>query len=175
MVKTISVSLSPRSVGAAIREIEKYRKSLDDKAETLRRRIAERIAMYASHGFQSSVSDTRLDGAETPRPRVDVTVEDNGNITTVLASGEDAIWIEFGAGVYYNTPAGSSPHPMGAQLGLTIGSYGKGHGAKNVWGYIDEQGELVLTHGTPAAMPLYKAALRVAQEYPSLAREVFGA
>lgn len=174
MAKTISFSLSTRSVGKAIKALEKYNQNLDAKTDELRERLATRIAMYALAAFQSSVPATRLDGGEVPRPDVKVNVETNGNIATVIAFGEDVYWIEFGAGIYYNAPVGSSPHPMGEKLGLTIGSYGKGRGSRVTWGYYDENGDLVLTHGTPAAMPLWRAAERVAAEYPQIAKEVFG-
>jgi hypothetical protein len=173
MAKTISFSLSSRSIGNAVKELETYNRSIDEKVKRLRDIIAERLRDYAEQGFLSSPPATRLDGIEVPPPDVKVTTEPDGNITAVIASGEDVYWIEFGAGVYYNTPVGSSPHPMGQEFGLTIGSYGKGRGSRKTWGYY-EDGKLVLTHGTPANMPMWKAAERVAAEYPQIAKEVFG-
>ena len=92
----------------------------------------------------------------------------------VIANGEDAVWVEFGAGVYHNGSVGSSPHPKGAELGMTIGSYGNGRGSRRVWGYYDEGG-LVLTRGTPAQMPMYSAAKAVCEKIDEIARRVFGA
>lgn len=96
------------------------------------------------------------------------------NVSVVVASGEDAVWVEFGAGVYHNGAAGSSPHPKGNELGFTIGSYGKGNGRKTTWGYLDDDGELHLTHGTPATMPMYRAMETVSEEVYLIAKEVFG-
>jgi hypothetical protein len=104
---------------------------------------------------------------------VDVVVEDNGNMTLVIANGTDAVFMEFGAGVYYNGAVGSSPNPLGAALGFTIGSYGFGQGKKEVWGYMGEDGRLHLTHGTPASMPLYRALQSVVNDIEQIAREVF--
>jgi hypothetical protein len=81
--------------------------------------------------------------------------------------------MEFGAGVYYNGAVGSSPNPLGTGLGFTIGSYGKGNGRKEVWGYRGEDGEIHLTHGAPASMPLYKAVQSVSRDIARIAREVF--
>ena len=94
-------------------------------------------------------------------------------ITTVIAEGEDAVWCEFGAGVYHNGSAGSSPNPYGKDLGFTIGNYGKGYGKRTAWGYF-EDGELVITRGTPASMPMYNAVQEVARKAIEIAREVFG-
>lgn len=104
---------------------------------------------------------------------VTVSVEHKSGSSLVIASGEDAIWVEFGAGVYHNGSAGSSPHPKGTELGFTIGGYGKGDGKKNIWGYYSD-GELKLTHGTPAKMPMYRAVQTVCNEIASIAKEVFG-
>jgi hypothetical protein len=81
--------------------------------------------------------------------------------------------MEFGAGVYYNGAVGSSPNPLGTDLGFTIGSYGKGNGRKEVWGYCGEDGEIHLTHGAPSSMPLYKAVQSVLRDIARIAREVF--
>ena len=102
-----------------------------------------------------------------------MSVSERGDISVIVADGEDAVWVEFGAGVYHNGSAGSSPNPYGAQLGFTIGSYGKGYGKANAWGYYDENNNLVLTRGTPASMPMYRAAQAVAKQSLKIAREVF--
>jgi hypothetical protein len=50
------------------------------------------------------------------------------------------------------------------KLGFTIGSYGKGRGKGRAWGYYGDGGELIITHGTPAQMPLYRAFRDVIDE-----------
>ena len=66
---------------------------------------------------------------------------------------------------------GNSPHPKGAELGYTIGSMGR-NGRKKAWGYY-QNGALVLTHGTPASMPLYNATVMVCNEIDRIAWEIF--
>ena len=90
----------------------------------------------------------------------------------MIASGEDAIWAEFGAGVYHNGSAGASPHPKGSEFGFTIGGYGYGQGKKAVWGFY-EGDELMLTHGAPASMPMYRSVQWVCDEIYKIAKEVF--
>lgn len=172
MAKKISLSLNERSIDRAIKEIEDYRRSIPVKTDRLRTRIAEIIAEQAQHGFSASGVDDTLNGGMRPA-NVSVTIANSGNVTVVLAEGADAVWVEFGAGVYHNGPPGSSPNPLGSALGYTIGSYGEGYGKKKVWGYYDGA-ELVLTHGTPATMPMYRAVQAVCNSYAQIAKEVFG-
>ena len=171
--KVIQVGLSVKDINKAIREVEKFRKDFQNKVDTYRKRIAEEIAVQASLGFGSSIVDDVVNGGSR-QPDVQVHVGHNGNIAVVVAEGEDAVWCEFGAGVYHNGSVGNSPNPYGDNLGFTIGSYGKGYGKKQVWGYYDEDSNLVLTRGTPATMPMYNAAQEIMRKSVDIAREVWG-
>lgn len=170
--KVIRFSLDANDIEKAIREIERYKVEFLKKVETYRQRVAEEIAMSASLKFGSAVMDDVIKGS-TRKPNVTVNVDERGGISVVVADGEDAVWCEFGAGVYHNGSAGSSPNPYGNGLGFTIGSYGKGYGKRKAWGYYDN-GQLVLTRGTPATMPMYNAAQEVTRKAITIAREVFG-
>ena len=170
--KTISFSLSEKGIDQALKELEVYKQELKRKTLLLREKIAKRLAEEAQRGFQDAVVDDLIH--ENPKPaQVVVTVDNRGDLTVVIADGEDAVWVEFGTGVYHNGSAGSSPHPSGTELGMTIGGYGKGYGNRKVWGYY-EDGELHKTHGTPAAMPMAKAVTAVCDALPELVKEVFG-
>ena len=167
--KVIEFSLS--EIDKAILELEKYKIEFQKKVDTYRKRIAEEIAVNASLNFGSSVIDDRLRGGPR-KPNVVVDVNDRGNISVVVANGEDAVWCEFGAGVYHNGSVGSSPNPYGKKLGFTIGSYGFGRGKQTAWGYYDN-GEVVITRGTPASMPMYNAVQEVTKKAIEIAREVW--
>lgn len=169
--KVIRFGLSVRDINSAIRELERYKQDLIRKTDLLREKVAERLAELARTGFAGAVVDDLLQGGQRIA-QVDVSIDQRENITLVIARGEDAIWVEFGAGVHYNGSAGASPHPKGAELGFTIGGYGKGMGKKDTWGFY-EDGELHLTHGTPAVMPMYNAVKTVCDEIADIAREVF--
>lgn len=174
MSKTvIRFGLDVKEISRAIREVKKFKRDFRKKVDTYRKRIADEIAVQASLNFGNTIVDDVLNGSPR-RPNVTVSVSDSGNIAIVVADGEDAIWCEFGAGVYHNGAVGSSPHPKGGSLGFTIGSYGKGFGNKKVWGYYDENDNLVLTHGTPASMPMYNAAQDIMRKAVQIARGVFG-
>ena len=168
----ISLTLNTDDIERAIRELEKYKQDFQKKVDNYRKKLAEEIAVNASLNFGSAEIDDRTRGGSR-RPEVTVDVNDSGDISVVVANGEDAVWCEFGAGVYHNGSVGSSPHPYGSDLGFTIGSYGKGYGKAKAWGYYDD-GELVITRGTPASMPMYNAAQEVMKRAIGIAREVFG-
>lgn len=170
--KVISFSLNDSDINRAIAELKQYKQEFLKKVEEYRKRVAEEIADNASLRFGSAAMEHTVRGTSR-KPDVTVGVSEMGNISVVVANGEDAVWCEFGAGVYYNGSVGSSPNPYGKDLGFTIGSYGKGYGKGNAWGYYDEKGELVITRGTPASMPMYNAAQEVAKKAIQIAREVF--
>lgn len=169
--KVITFGLSAREINRAIKELEQYKQEIIRKTDLLREKVADRLAELAKSGFAGAVVDDLLRGGQRTA-QVDVTIEDRENVTLVIANGEDAIWAEFGAGVHHNSSPGSSPHPKGSKLGFTIGSYGKGMGKKDTWGFY-EDGELRLTHGAPATMPMYNALKTVCDEISEIAREVF--
>ena len=171
MSRTITVPLSEAGIKDAIKKLQEYKKWILERANILVERVAREIATEAQAGFSSAFGDDLLSG-DGRASDATVTVETNGGTSIVRASGRDVVFVEFGTGVYHNTPAGSSPHPKGAELGLTIGSFGKGNGRKEVWGFYDG-GELRLTHGTPAALPMYRAAKVVAGRIGEIAQEVF--
>jgi len=163
------LSLSDSSIEAAINQVKDYQKSLEDKTRKLRLRVSEELMQLCEEGFNGSVyDDIILEGARVPD--VEVTANEEGKISVVAAIGKEAVFAEFGAGVYYNP--GGSPNPLRPPGVVEIGTYGKGHGARKVWGFR-EDGELKLTHGTPASMPMYRAIQEIASRLPDIAREVF--
>lgn len=174
--KVISFGLSESEISRALKELAEYKQEILRKTELLREKVAERLADEARSGFSGAVVDEQIlkGGSASPKyAQVDVSVDNRGSVTVVVASGEDAVWVEFGAGVYFNGSPGSSPHPRGAELGMIIGGFGKGNGKKETWGFY-EDGELKLSRGTPARMPMSRAVTTVCNDIQEIAKEVFG-
>lgn len=168
------VGLNTNDLQALIDRLNAYRDSLEDRAERLRQLFAERVAWRAASGFSTALTSDIFVGASPPPSNVSVSVTDDGDVTLVIADGEEAVFIEFGAGVYYNGAAGSSPHAWGASNGFLIGQYGKGQGKKNVWALPGSTHDMpILTHGTPAAMPMYHGVQDALVVLTDLARSVF--
>lgn len=174
--KVISFGLSESEISRALKELAEYKQEILRKTELLREKVAERLADEARSGFTGAVVDEQIlkGGSASPKyAQVDVSVDNRGSVTVVVAKGEDAVWVEFGAGVYFNGSPGSSPHPRGVELGMTIGGFGKGNGKKETWGFY-EDGELKLSRGTPARMPMSHAVTTVCNDIQEIAKEVFG-
>ena len=101
--KVIRVSLSEKDIDRAIKELEQYKREIIRKTELLRTKVAERIANFAQSGFNGAVVDDLTNesgGARTAE--VQVSIDERENVSIVIAAGEDAVWVEFGAGVYHN-------------------------------------------------------------------------
>lgn len=161
-------------VDSAIKELNEYKKELAGKEKRLREAIAEHIERDAQSGFDRSVVEDFVNGTNRMAD-VRVSIQESGNTHIVVTgtNSNDAVWVEFGAGVYHNGGVGTSPHPKGNELGFKIGMYGKGHGKSQSWGYVDDEG-LHITHGTPATMPMYRATMNVIGQLPQIVKEVWG-
>lgn len=171
--KTITFTLDEASINEAIREIEEYRDDLPRKMKRLRNLVGERIAWSASRGFRTALVGDIVSGNYEPVNDVTVSVDEQDNMTVVIADGNEAVFIEYGAGISNNGAARSSPHPWGAEQGFLIGTYGKGLGARPIWAFKSEDGEKVLTRGTPAAMPMYRGWMDAKRVLDDLIEEVF--
>lgn len=100
--------------------------------------------------------------------------------------GENAVWCEFGAGVYHNT---GNQHPLVGKIDgiVPIGTYGKGNGKKDGWVFASETvssahfkpfgktkdgKDLYYTHGILGTHFMYKTALMLRQNYTDMAKEI---
>lgn len=165
MAKTIiKMSLSADSIDKAKRELMAYRKSLDSKKDKLLERLGEIGVREASVRFTTAMYDGVNDSS--------VMLKTVKNGYAIVAEGHAVAFIEFGAGVYHNP---GEPYPNPRPEGIVgIGEYGKGYGKRQAWGFKDESGELVITHGNPAAMPMWYASEEMRSKIMKIAQEVFG-
>ena len=164
MAKIIKMDLSVDSIDAAIKELTAYRNSLEMKKNKLLEELANIGVREASVRYTTAMYDGVND--------TDVSLEMTATGYAIKATGQAVFFIEFGAGVYHNS---GEPYPNPRPEGVVgIGQYGKGHGKRQAWGFVDESGELVITHGNPAAMPMWYASEEMQNNILKIAREVFG-
>lgn len=167
----LSIALSEKSISDAIKQVKQYKQWVDRKT----RELTERLAIIGAHeavvrfsgAYYTDDNDTVVD----VYPHSVVATHGSGYI--ISASGTVLYFIEFGAGVYYN---GAEPYPLPRPKDVAkIGEYGQGKGKQDTWGYYrnGDKNDLVLTHGTPAAMPMYHATQEMRRELTRIAREVF--
>lgn len=158
------MNLSVDSITNAIEELKAYQNSLDRKKDKLLEELAHIGVKEASVRFTTAMYDGVNDSH--------VTLERTSNGYTIVAQGKAVAFIEFGAGVYHN-PGEPYPNPRPSGI-VGIGEYGKGHGKRQAWGFKDDSGELVITHGNPAAMPMWYASEEMRSKILKIAKEVFG-
>ena len=158
------MKLSSSSIRGAINELKSYRDSLDAKTNKLLEELAYIGVKEASIRFTTAMYDGVNDSSVTLEP-----IKDG---YCIKAEGKAVAFIEFGAGVYHN-PGEPYPNPRPAGI-VGIGEYGKGYGKRQAWGYRDESGELVVTHGNPAAMPMWYASEEMRNAIKAKFVEVFG-
>lgn len=168
--KTIKINLSQKSIQDAIKQLRQYQSSLKSKNEIFVRRLSE----LGIPVIDQNISMAQGDSDKNHNTYIKINTFGDFSQATLVCEGTDLLFIEFGAGIHYNTPAGSSPHPKGEEFGYTIGSYGQGKGKNDSWTYESETGEWVRSYGTESTMPVYKASVEIMQNIRKIAKEVFG-
>ena len=158
------MDLSTASIDNAIKELKAYRYTLDQKKDKLLEELAKIGVREASVRFTTAMYDGVNDSSVTLKPIA-------GGYC-IEAEGNAVAFIEFGAGVYHN-PGEPYPNPRPSGI-VKIGEYGKGRGKRQAWGFRDASGNLVITHGNPAAMPMWYASEEMRSKILKIAKEVFG-
>ena len=162
--KVIKIGLSVDSIDNAIKELKAYRDSIEIKKRSLLKALGEIGVREASVRFTTAIYDGTNDSS--------VSLEATTQGYAIVARGNAVAFIEFGAGVYHN-PGEPYPNPRPSGI-VGIGEYGKGRGKRQAWGFKDDSGELVITHGNPAAMPMWYASEEMRSKILKIAQEVFG-
>ena len=164
MRKTIiKVGLSEQDINRAIKELNRYKQDFLKREKRLLEGLAEIGLKEASVRFTTAMYDGTND--------VSVRLDTTKNGYAIVAEGKVVAFIEFGAGVYHN---GSEPYPNPRPSGIVgIGEYGQGKGKRKAWGYEDENGEVVITRGNPAAMPMWYASEEIKNSVLKVVKEVF--
>ena len=164
MRKTIiNVGLGEKGISQAIQELKRYKQEFLKREKRLIKGLAEIGLKEASVRFTTAMYDGTND--------VSVTLDVINNGYAIVAEGQAVAFIEFGAGVYHN---GSEPYPNPRPNGIVgIGEYGQGKGKQKAWGYKNENDELVITRGNPAAMPMWYASEEIKNSVLKVVREVY--
>lgn len=170
--------MSIRIIGIeqVLSHLDSYKNSLDSKLHRLCEKLAEIGVDIARSGFESAQYDG-INDVEVNAP-----VWESENKLVIYATGNAVAFIEFGTGVHY-----SEEHPKAAELGAIRGSYGKGKGSNEYWGYYGSagtngeivrttqtKGNVVLTQGNPPARAMFNSAEEMKAKIVEIAKEVFG-
>lgn len=180
MPKTIKFNLgNVAEIKRAAAEIRAYSYWVQNKT----REIAEQLSLIGIQEASIRFANAMYDGTNNVHVETKESADGEHYIFTIIAEGQAVCFIEFGSGVYHNTAAYPLVKPEGV---VGIGEYGKGKGKQNYWGYYgDNPGSngwliqnskgrsVVITHGNPAAMPMYYATSEMRQRILAIAKEVF--
>ena len=164
MKKTvIKCTLDSDDIARAIKDLKQYKKQFLEREKKLLQGLAEIGLKEASVRFTTAMYDGTND--------VSVKLDKTNNGYVIVAEGQAVAFIEFGAGVYHNT---GEPYPNPRPEGIVgIGEYGTGKGKRKAWGYLNENNEVVITRGNPAAMPMWYASEEIKNSILKIVREVF--
>lgn len=173
-MKTIRIDVTNReSIRHAIADLESVKKEWQRKANVCCEMIAAMLADQITANLQAiPYTDDLIDVKNhQPVPRLTTSspmaASAHGN--KVYIDGAEVAFIEFGAGIYHNGAGQSNPLSQAVQFDTAIGSYGKGQGNRNYW-FVAHN---LISRGTPAYMPIYRAILAIQPEIPTMIRQVF--
>lgn len=161
MPKTISIKLDSKSIDNAIKQVNDYKNGLRYKTDLLVRELARIGKETATPAFISPAGEND--------PAV-VYVELQGEAkAAVIADGESAVFVEFGAGV------GVNEHPQANEFGFHDGSYSESVTAQYYLSGYDHW----IYNGTwytmiPAGKGMWEASKAMREAIEPTARKVFG-
>ena len=161
-MKIVIDPFDKESVNNAIKELERYKRWVQEKEDILRQRLAQLGGSIASMEFSQAVYNGTND--------VSVRFEDNGNKATIFAEGSAVLFIEFGSGEKYG-----GGHPDAGKFGYGPGTYSEGPNGKGHWndpnGWYYAHGKR--SFGNPPAMAMVHARDAILEQLTAIAREVF--
>lgn len=146
--------VSRQQINGLLRRIDRTSRRIDRQSESLMDRIESKIISVAKRQINSIHNRDVYE----PSTIMKGVTEHFNNLAKghVEWTGYQVTFIEFGTGIHFNGNVGSSPHPNGSKLGMTIGSYGHHLGRFKHWYYDNPIYGEIRTQGIKARMPLYK-------------------
>lgn len=161
--KTIRCNLSSDSIDRAIKEIEEYKLQLEEKHKEFIKKLADKGITVAEKRYSEIKGDSET-------PSVSMTVSRGGYTATILISGPDVLFAEFGAGIHFNNEKTGPATKNAEKLGYSIGGYGKGLGKHHGWHHHGG----ILSQGTEAADATGRIELELRNDVQSVVKEVYG-
>ena len=164
-MKTINIELSKKSIQAAIREIEAYKRSIDQKTKLFIEKMAE-AGYNVADATLMAVSEEEKGSTVIQSPQWE-----SDNCMVIKMSGDKFLFVEFGAGIAFSNPQ----NPKAQDMGMGLGTYpGQTHAYQEEGWWYREDGVLKKSRGNAPYMPMYKAGVEIRRQVENIAREVFG-
>lgn len=180
--KTINIQLSGNSIDDAIKQLELYKEEIKNKTHEVCEKLADIIAEEAESTYSEAFRYARYvdkkgnslgNAQDFPAGAWEVNdPEETDDGYIVRATGDEILFIEFGAGATYGE---GHPDTLGE---FGVGTYpGKGHwNDPNGWTFYDNNSESGLTHtyGNEPFAGMYYGRMMAEQSIDVIADEVFG-
>ena len=170
-MKTIKVQLEPKSVAAAIKELNQYKQDLEKKVSLLIQRLTDfgaeiaRVKIVSMGAYYSGELLSGVEGYFSPTL----------NTGFVRVTSDHVAFVEFGTGV----KGQASPHKNGEYLSKAAWQYATGpkifttQDGRVGWIYPTDDGGFRFTEGMASRPFMYETALELQREFPRIAKEVF--
>ena len=177
--RIITVTLSHQSsIENAIKEMEKYRDELMDRNVLFIKRLQEIGVTAARERLATGQGDSDRNASfilsfttDYGEAKGRITITSNPKVDEEGRTFYPHLAWEFGAGIYFNN---GNANPKASEFGLGVGTFPDQKNAyRDSWWYKDEFGNLHLSQGTQATMPMYNASLEIIKNIELIAREVF--
>jgi len=168
-MKRLKMKLTQQSIQETINALEKYKKELNEKQTQFMETLGKEGLTFLEVKLNEIPS--LMKGNITCKMSLA-----NSSKVIIEMEGRQVAFIEFGAGMLYNAPIGGTRHPLGGELGYTIGSYNPespNASDPNGWWYTDENGQSEHTYGTPTFAPLYNTEMDILVKCADIAKRVF--
>lgn len=170
-MKTIKVKLDPKSIDKAIKELNQYKKDVENKTRLLVQRLTNlgadvaRVKIIGMGAYYSGELLSGVDGYYSPLL----------NAGFVKVTNDHVAFVEFGTGVVGK----SNPHVNGEYLSKAAWQYATGpkifttQDGRVGWIYPTDDGGFRFTEGMQSRPFMYETALELQREFPKIAKEVF--
>lgn len=169
--KTLQAEFSESGLRQLARQVREYAHGIDRANEIFVRRLAEAGFTIATKQIVKAFPTLDSDKAIGS---LDIITDSEGEVSAcrLQFSSEQALFIEFGAGIRYNKGAS---HPLAGQFGYGVGTYPNQTHAFNEkgWSYEGEDGRWHHSYGTKATMPMYTAGVSMREQLITIAKEVY--
>jgi hypothetical protein len=166
MSKVIKVDIGAGNISKAIDELRAYREHLMSKINDFVDALIAEGMQVAKARLASTQGDSTNAGVDS------IYISTSGDVTkaVIYLEGTDALFIEFGAGIAYNT---AMQHPLAGEFGYGPGTYPSKHPPNRAinpgyWYY----GGGLKSIGTEATMPIYGAAEHIRNIVVQKANEI---
>lgn len=178
--RTIQGSLSVEGINSIISQLQQYKTDLQRRQERFVRRLAEEgfdiAAIQLNDVEEMDWNERHYTSLDTDKQPGTLTIETQfeGEIAscTLTFSGQQVLFIEFGAGFFWNP----LPNPKESEFGYGVGTFpGQKHANdENGWAYYGEDNQWHRSMGIKATMPMYHASVQIREKVVEIAKEVFG-